>query len=201
MRMKERQYEAIDRTPFAVSEAAGQAARLLGGEVAAQAVFADAAKAMRLRIEAWAAQRGFRVDGSDLVTEMGGVAIRVPLFKITEATAQVIAMASAPTTGRVAVEPKKLLARLFRSGAKTGDDAFDARWTTTASSPGLAPQLLDHDVREALADVVGWVRATYEDGRITIDLDADAMCGVTLLGGVDVAAALARTRHTTSPFR
>lgn len=200
--MTERQYEAIDRTPFAVSEAAGQAAHLLGGEIAAQSVRADAAKAMRLRIDAWAARRAFRVEGSDLVGEVDGVVVRAPLFKITEGTAEVNTIAAAPAAGRVVVEPaRSLLARFFRTGAKTGDTVFDARWKMTESSPGLATQLLDESTREALSDVVGWVRATYDDGRITVLLDAEAMCGVTLLGGMTVASTLARTRLTSGAYR
>ncbi len=197
--MKTRQLETIDQTPFAASHAAADVTQALVGEAVAQGARAAAGREMKLRIETWVARRGFRVEGSEIVAEIEGVAVRAPVFSITEGTAVVTAVAVTPAKGKLVVEPRSFTDRFFRRGERAGDEAFDARWVTRAT--GIPAALVDAEVREALRDVVGWARATYEDGRITVQLDADPMCGARLLGGMDVASALARTRLAQGAYR
>lgn len=197
--MTARQLETLDQTPFATSHAAADAAQVLAGEAVAQGVRATASKAMKFRIESWVTHRGFRIEGSEILAEIEGVTVRAPVYSITEGTAVVTAAAVAPSNGKLVVEPRSFTDRLFRRGEATGDEAFDARWITRAT--GVPATLVDEVVREALRDILGWARATYEDGRITVQLDADPMCGARLLGGMDVASALARARVGQGAYR
>jgi hypothetical protein len=190
-----------DTEPFARSDVGAGAAQLLGGESAALGVRGHAANAMRLRIEAWARGRALAVIDSCVLHDVDRVAVRVPIYAITDATALVSATAIAPVNATVTVEPSAWLDRLRRAGVGTGDAAFDRRWTTRAPDAATAARIVDEDVREALRDVSGWCRATYDGGRIEVRLDAERMCGARLLEGAAVAAALARTRIATGAYR
>lgn len=156
----------------------------------------------RRRLERWALSRDLVVGPTDMVSPADGIEVRVPIEDVTGGSALLRAVAITPTAANVEVEPATRFDRWLRRGQATGDTVFDARFLVRSRDDVLALRLLDPSVRAALLAFPGWVRASYEDGRIAVELDdVGAMCGARLLEGMKIARALARTNPLAGIYR
>ncbi len=156
----------------------------------------------RRRITRWAHFRELEVSEAEIVSRVEGIEVRMPIDDVTGGSALLRAVAITPAATHVEVEPSTRLDRWLRRGCATGDSAFDARFRVRAADDVLAARLVDPSVRAVLLGFPGWVRATYDDGRIAIELDdVGAMCGARILEGMTIARAIARTNPLPGIYR